>query len=77
MKSFFNKLSGKPGFASFLASLASIGVGLIAGFILLIFFDAGNSVYGLSQILFTGITSAEKAAKVSIPWVHFLRCTAV
>lgn len=64
MKSFFSKLKGKPGFASFLASLASIGVGLIAGFILLIFFDAGNSVYGLSQILFTGITSAEKAAKV-------------
>lgn len=64
MKPFFSKLRGKPGFASFLASLAAIGVGLIAGFILLIFFDAGNSLYGLGQILFTGITATEKAAKV-------------
>jgi general nucleoside transport system permease protein len=64
MKNYLKQLRGRPGFASFLASLASIGIGLIAGFILLVFFDAGNSLHGLSQILFTGVASAEKMAKV-------------
>lgn len=64
MKNLWQKLRMKPGFTSLLASLASIGIGLIAGLILLIFFDAYNAPYGFSQILFTGLTSAEKAAKV-------------
>lgn len=58
------KIILKPGFDSFLASVASIGIGLVFGFILLVVFKSEKSLYGLSQILFAGFSSTAKFAKV-------------
>jgi general nucleoside transport system permease protein len=52
------------GLASFLASVVSICIGLLAGYLLLIYFNAPASLYGLRQIIFTGLGSAGKFAKV-------------
>ena len=57
-------LRRQPGFVSFLASAAAIGIGLVFGFLLLVLFKADKSLYGLSQILFTGFGSTAKLAKV-------------
>lgn len=54
----------KPGFSSFLASAFSILIGLIFGFILLILFNPGKSLLGMERMLFAGIGSTEKLAKV-------------
>jgi ABC-type uncharacterized transport system permease subunit len=64
MRKLFGKFLQRPGFTSLLAAVVSIGIGLTAGFVLLICFDASNSLYGLGQILITGIGSAAKTAKV-------------
>lgn len=54
----------KPGFASFLASVFSIIIGLAFGFILLIIFNPSKSLLGMERMLFAGIGSSEKLAKV-------------
>lgn len=54
----------RPGFLSFLASLAAIAVGLAVGIILLFVFDAGNALYALKNLLTTGFSSSAKFAKV-------------
>jgi len=59
-----NRLIQSPGVASFLASVASIGIGLLFGYILLIFIKPSMSFYGLKQILTAGFSSSEKFAKV-------------
>lgn len=64
MKRFLTRITGRPGFATILSSLASIVFGLLAGLLLLIFFDASKSVNGFGLILSTGIASADKLAKV-------------
>lgn len=52
------------GFRSFLASLISIACGLIFGFIFLLIFNADFAVYGMGKMLFAGISSSAKLAKV-------------
>lgn len=54
----------KRGFASFLASFVSIIIGLIFGYFLLLSFDSQNALYGIKQILFAGVSSPAKIAKV-------------
>lgn len=58
------KLFQSAGFASFLASLASICIGLVFGFILLLFFNSDMALYGLKQIVTAGLSTAAKFAKV-------------
>lgn len=64
IKKHLNNLRQKAGFESFAASAAAIGIGLIFGLILLVIFKADKSLYGFSQILFTGFGSPAKFAKV-------------
>ena len=58
------KLIQSPGFSSFLASVASIGIGLIFGYLILAVINPSMSLYGLGKILFAGASSAEKISKV-------------
>lgn len=58
------KFIQSPGAASFLASVASICIGLIFGYILLAFINPSMSLYGLGKILFAGASTTEKFAKV-------------
>lgn len=60
----FKKLVQSHGFASFLASMASIAIGLIFGYLLLLFFNPSMSLYGLGKILFAGASNSEKFSKV-------------
>jgi general nucleoside transport system permease protein len=60
----FRNLFQSAGFVSLVASIASILVGMIIGYLLLIFFNAPMSLYGLRQMLFNGASSAERFAKV-------------
>jgi len=53
-----------PGVTSFLASAASILIGLIFGYLLLLYFNPSMSAYGLGRILFTGAGDLEKFSKV-------------
>lgn len=59
-----SKIIQSPGFASLLASLASICIGLIFGYLLLLYFNPDMSLYGLKQILTAGLSTSEKFAKV-------------
>ena len=52
------------GGSSLLASLISILAGLLLGFILLMVFNFNKAGYGLSNILFSGISSPDRIAKV-------------
>ncbi len=61
---FFKKLAASKGFTSFMASLASIVVGLIVGMIVLLFFDASHMLWGIGKIVATGVASLAKFAKV-------------
>jgi len=61
---FLDRLTAAPGFTSVSASVISIIVGLILGFILLLFIDAGSSFLGMSDLLTYGISSAKSFAKV-------------
>ena len=54
----------KPGSSSFLASVFSIIIGLVVGFILLVVFNPTKSLFGMQRMLFTGISSSDKIAKV-------------
>jgi len=58
------KFVQSPGLSSFLASVASIGIGLIFGYLLLAFINPSMSLYGLGKILFAGASTAEKISKV-------------
>jgi len=58
-----NSLSS-PGFSSLTASVLSVVIGLLFGFILLLFLNASRAAAGLEKILLTGITSPDKFAKV-------------
>ena len=60
----FKKFIQSPGLSSFLASVASIGIGLIFGYIILALINPSMSLYGLGKILFAGAGSAEKISKV-------------
>ena len=62
-----NRLKGvltSQGMISFIASVASIAIGLIFGYILLVCFNSGQAFNGLGKILFAGASSAEKFSKV-------------
>ncbi len=59
-----HSLLESQGFRSFLASLISIICGLIVGFILLLIFNADFALYGLGKMLFAGVSSSAKFAKV-------------
>lgn len=60
----FRKLIKSKGFTSFLASLASIAVGLVVGMIVLLFFDASHALSGMGKIVVTGVSTLPKFAKV-------------
>ncbi len=47
-----------------LASLISIGAGLLVGFLLLLVFNADKALYGFGNIVFTGLRSPDRVAKV-------------
>jgi len=64
MRKRLNKIIHSHGFASFLASVASIGIGLIFGFVLLLCFKSSQSITGLGHLLFAGFSTPEKFAKV-------------
>ncbi len=49
---------------SILASLISIGAGLLVGFLLLLVFNADKALYGFGNIVFTGLRSPDRVAKV-------------
>ncbi|HWQ59150.1 MAG TPA: ABC transporter permease [Clostridia bacterium] len=61
---YFKKLTKSRGFTSFMASLASIVVGLIVGMIVLLFFDASHAFSGMGKIIVTGLSGLPKLAKV-------------
>lgn len=52
------------GGSSLIASLVSILAGLLLGFILLMVFNFSKAQYGLNNILFSGISSPDRMAKV-------------
>ncbi len=58
------RMLGRPGFNTILSSVVSILFGLLAGFLLLVFFNASKSVNGFEQILTNGLATADKMAKV-------------
>jgi len=60
----FKKIVQSPGFSSFLASVASIGIGLIFGYLILAVINPSMSLYGLGKILFAGASDAERISKV-------------
>jgi simple sugar transport system permease protein len=62
-----NRLKGvltSQGMISFIASVASIAIGLIFGYVLLVCFNQAQALNGLGKILFAGASSAEKFSKV-------------
>lgn len=54
----------KKAFFGIMASLVSILVGLIIGLILLFIFDSSRAIVGFEALIGTGISSADKLAKV-------------
>lgn len=64
MKNKKSNILQNPGVTSFLASAASILIGLIFGYLLLLYFNPSMSAYGLGRILFTGAGDLEKFSKV-------------
>ena len=63
-KNFFSSIRSLPGFNSLLASLISILCGLVVGLILLFCFNAGFAISGFGSLLFSGLSSLSKFAKV-------------
>lgn len=53
-----------PAFTSFLASLISIGVGLVFGLLLLLILNPGAAFHGMGAMLTSGISNLDKVAKV-------------
>ena len=64
MKTKLQHFLRSAGFASCLASIASILVGLLVGLILLFAFNAPFAMHGFRQILTAGLASLDKLAKV-------------
>ena len=64
MKTNLQHFLRSAGFASCLASIASILVGLLVGLILLFAFNAPFAMHGFRQILTAGLASLDKLAKV-------------
>lgn len=64
MKKRLGRLISSPGAVSLYASIFSIIIGLIFGYLLLLIIHPGMSLYGIQQILVTGFGSSEKLAKV-------------
>ena len=58
------KFRDNPAVASVLASISSIILGLIFGYLMLIIFNPSKSGKGIQNLLFTGLASKEKFAKV-------------
>lgn len=58
------KFRDNPAVASVLASISSIILGLIFGYLMLIIFNPSKSGNGIQNLLFTGLASKEKFAKV-------------
>lgn len=59
-----HKIVNSRAFSSFVASVASILVGLVFGFVLLLAFKAGSAADGMQRMLTTGFGSPDKFAKV-------------
>ena len=64
MKKRFGGLFVSHGAVSLYASIFSICIGLVFGYLLLLIMNPNMSLYGIGQILFTGFGSTEKLAKV-------------
>ena len=64
MKNRLGGLTRSTGAVSLYASIFSILIGLVFGYILLLFIHPERSLYGIQQILVTGLGSTEKLAKV-------------
>lgn len=64
MRKRLGRLISSPGAVSLYASIFSIIIGLIFGYLLLLIIHPGMSLYGIQQILVTGFGSSEKLAKV-------------
>ncbi len=64
MRKRLGRLITSPGAVSLYASIFSIIIGLIFGYLLLLIIHPGMSLYGIQQILVTGFGSSEKLAKV-------------
>lgn len=64
MKDKIKNFMKKRGTVSFLASIISILVGILVGFIILLFIDAGHAGYGLMKIITSGASSMNRIAKV-------------
>lgn len=60
----FKNLKNKPSFISVLASLSSILVGITFGFILLLILSFEDSLFGLSNLLFSGVKSISRVGDV-------------
>ncbi len=58
------KLQENPAFISILASISSIVLGLAFGYLMLVVFNPSKSWNGIQNLLFTGLASKEKFAKV-------------
>lgn len=65
---------GSQGFISLLASILSIVVGLLVGFVLLLILNPSHAMDGFQKILFTGMASSEKLAKVLYQAAPLMLC---
>lgn len=64
IKKQFMNLKTKPSFISVLASVISILVGVLLGFILLILLSPSDSLMGLSNLILSGVSSVKKFGDV-------------
>ena len=67
-------LSENPAFISVLASLLSIVIGLVLGFVLLLLLNAGAAVGGMTKMLGTGFGSLDKLGKVLYQAAPLMLC---
>ena len=64
MKNKFNGFFRSKAFVSILASIVSIAIGLLLGFLLLLVFNASKAGAGFGALLTDGLSSPQKIAKV-------------
>ncbi len=62
--SWWERLTQNPGFTSVSASVLSILLGLLIGFVILIAINAGSAFYGIGQLLTYGLSSLGQVAKI-------------
>lgn len=60
----WNTIRQKPAFITIIASMVSIGLGIIFGLVLLLVLDLENSFYGFGQMLTSGFSSLQQIGKV-------------